>query len=179
MVDMGNDGAVVSAFLYQGERKFLVASSSGHGFIVGEDDCLSNTRKGKQVLNVPAGAEGAVCRPAPQKIDASHMIGVVGDNKKFLVFPASELPEMTRGKGVVLQKFQNGGLSDAKVFSKKEGLTWVDRSGRVQTVDDWKPFVGKRAQAGRIAPKGFPTSKRFGRTFNKNVITRARNITKL
>ena len=89
-------------------------------------------------------------------------LAVVGDNKKFLVFAASELPEMTRGKGVVLQKYHDGGLSDAKLFSKKEGLTWTDRSGRTQTVDDWKYYLGKRAQAGKIAPKGFPTSKKFG-----------------
>ncbi len=157
MVDMGNDDAVISTFIYEGTRKFIVASSSGHGFIVAEKDCLSNTRKGKQILNVPAGAEGAVCRQANGDI-----VGVVGDNKKFLAFPVSELPEMTRGKGVVLQKFHQGGLSDAKVFSKKEGLTWTDRSGRTQTVDDWKAYLGKRAQAGRIAPKGFPTSKKFG-----------------
>ncbi|PQA86431.1 DNA topoisomerase IV subunit A [Hyphococcus luteus] len=162
MVDMGNDDAVVSAFLYEGGRKFLVASSSGHGFIAPEDECLSNTRKGKQVLNVPAGAEAAVCRPAPDEIKKDDMVAVVGDNKKFLVFPADELPEMTRGKGVVLQKYHDGGLSDAKLFSKKEGLTWTDRSGRTQTVEDWKPYLGKRAQAGRIAPKGFPTSKKFG-----------------
>ena len=157
MVDMGNDDAVVAAFLHEGGRKFLVASSSGHGFIAPEDECLSNTRKGKQVLNVPAGAEAAVCR-----IASGDMLAVVGDNKKFLVFPAAELPEMTRGKGVVLQKYQSGGLSDAKLFDKKEGLTWTDRSGRTQTVDDWKTYLGKRAQAGRIAPKGFPTSKKFG-----------------
>ncbi|MEM9014243.1 MAG: DNA topoisomerase IV subunit A [Pseudomonadota bacterium] len=157
MVDMGNDDAVVSAFLYLGDRKFLVASTSGHGFFVSENDCLSNTRKGKQVLNVPAGAEAAVCREA-----VGDMLAVVGENKKFLVFPIGEIPEMSRGKGVVLQKYQKGGLSDAKVFGKKSGLTWTDRSGRVQTIDDWKAFVGKRAQAGRIAPKGFPTSKKFG-----------------
>jgi len=162
MVDMGNDDAVVAAFIYEGGRKFLVASSSGHGFIAPEDECLSNTRKGKQVLNVPAGAEAAVCRPAPTIIGSGDMLAVVGDNKKFLVFPAEELPEMTRGKGVVLQKFQKGGLSDAKLFSKKDGLTWVDRSGRVQSIDGWKSYLGKRAQAGRIAPKGFPTSKKFG-----------------
>ncbi|WDI30540.1 DNA topoisomerase IV subunit A [Hyphococcus flavus] len=162
MVDMGNDDAVVAAFMFKGGRKFLVASSSGHGFIAPEDECLSNTRKGKQVLNVPAGAEAAVCRPAPAKVGKDDMLASVGDNKKFLVFPADELPEMTRGKGVVMQKFQKGGLSDAKLFSKKEGLNWTDRSGRVQTIDDWKSFVGKRAQAGRIAPKGFPTSKKFG-----------------
>jgi len=162
IVDMGNDDAVVTVFLYEGERQFLVASSSGHGFFVAEEDCLSNTRKGKQVLNVPAAAEAAVCRPAPAKISAGDMIASVGDNKKFLVFPAVDLPQMSRGKGVVMQKFQKGGLCDAKLFSKKQGLTWTDRSGRMQTIDDWKPFVGKRAQAGRIAPKGFPTSKKFG-----------------
>ena len=157
MLDMGNDDAVVAAFIYEGARKFIVASSSGHGFIVTEADCLSNTRKGKQILNVPAGAEAAVCRRADGDI-----VAAVGDNKKFLAFPISELPEMSRGKGVVLQKFHQGGLSDAKVFSKKEGLTWTDRSGRTQTVDDWKSYLGKRAQAGRLAPKGFPTSKKFG-----------------
>ncbi|MEZ5897536.1 MAG: DNA gyrase subunit A, partial [Parvularculaceae bacterium] len=157
IVDLGNDQAATAAFLYKGERKFLVASSSGHGFIVKEDDCLSSTRKGKQVLNVSGGAEACVCRPAD-----GDMIASVGDNKKFIVFPAAELPEMSRGKGVVLQKFQSGGLSDAKVFAKKEGLTWVDRSGRVQTIDDWKSFTGKRAQAGRLAPKGFPAIKKFG-----------------
>ncbi len=155
-IDLGNDQSVVAAFLYEGERKFLVASSSGHGFFVKEEDCLATTRKGKQVLNVPTGHEAVVCRPAE-----GDMVATVGDNKKFLVFPAADLPEMTRGKGVVLQKFQKGGLSDAKAFSKKDGLTWIDRSGRVQTVEGWKPFVGKRAQAGKIAPKGFPTSKKF------------------
>jgi len=157
MVDMGNDDAVVAAFIYAGDRKFLLASSSGHGFIAREADCLSNTRKGKQVLNVAAGGEAAVCRPAE-----GDMVASVGENKKFLVFPVADLPEMSRGKGVVLQKFQKGGLSDAKVFSAREGLTWTDRSGRTQTVDDWKGYLGKRAQAGRLAPKGFPAAKTFG-----------------
>ena len=162
MVDMGNDDVVVAAFLFEGGRKILLASSSGHGFIAPEDDCVSNTRKGKQVLNPAADAEAAVCRPFDGEIGKREMLAVVGDNKKFLVFPAAELPEMTRGKGVVLQKYQKGGLSDAKIFNTSEGLTWVDRSGRIQTIEDWKPYVGKRAQAGRIAPKGFPTSKKFG-----------------
>lgn len=156
-IDLGNESAVANAFLFRGARKFIVASSAGHGFVVSEDDCLGTTRKGKQVLNVPADAEACVCRIAD-----GDMIAVIGDNKKFLVFPATELPEMSRGKGVVLQKFQKGGLSDAKVFWKKEGLTWIDRSNRIQTIDGWKPFVGKRAQAGKIAPKGFPASKKFG-----------------
>ena len=155
-IDLANDQTVAAAFLYEGERRFLVASTSGHGFFVKEADCLGTTRKGKQVLNVPAGAEAAVCRPV-----VGDMIAAVGDNKKLLVFQAAELPEMSRGKGVALQKFHTGGLSDATTFGKREGLTWVDKSGRTQTVDRWKDYVGKRAQAGRLAPKGFPTSKRF------------------
>ena len=103
MVDMGNDDGVVTAFVHAGGRKFLVASSSGHGFVAAEDDCLSNTRKGKQVLNVPAGAEAVVCRPA-----AGDMIASIGDNKKFLVFPVADLPEMTRGKGVVNAEISKG-----------------------------------------------------------------------
>ena len=108
-------------------------------------------------LNTSSGAEAIVCRDA-----TGDMVVAVGENKKMLVFPAAELPVMARGKGVLLQKYAQGGLSDAKLFTKKEGITWIDRSGRVQTIDGWKPYVGKRAQAGRIAPKGFPSSKKFG-----------------
>ncbi|MBI1366243.1 MAG: DNA topoisomerase IV subunit A [Alphaproteobacteria bacterium] len=155
-VDLPNDQDIAAAFLYQGGRKLLLASTSGHGFFAPEDDCVATTRKGKQVLNVPAGAEAVVCRPAE-----GDMVASVGDNRKLLVFPASELPEMSRGKGVQLQKFASGGLSDAKTFDKREGLTWIDRSGRTQTVDGWKTCLGKRAQAGRVAPKGFASSKKF------------------
>jgi len=157
MVDLGNDQTATSAFLYNGDRRFLVASTTGHGFIVKEEDCLSSTRKGKQVLNVSDGAEACVCRPVEGDLVAS-----VGDNKKFLIFPLGDLPEMSRGKGVAIQRFQSGGLADAKVFAKKEGLIWVDRSGRQQSIDDWKSYLGKRAQSGRIAPKGFPSNKKFG-----------------
>jgi topoisomerase-4 subunit A len=157
MVDLGNDQTVTAAFLHNGDRRFLVASTSGHGFLVKEEDCLSSTRKGKQVLNVGEGAEACVCRPAE-----GDMVASVGENKKLLVFAIGELPEMARGKGVALQKFHDGGLSDAKTFSKMDGLTWVDRSGRTQTIDDWKSYVGKRAQSGRLAPKGFPSNKKFG-----------------
>lgn len=161
-VDLENDQAITSAFLYEGERNFLVASSSGHGFIVNESDCLATTKKGKQVLNVAAGAEALVCRPCAYDGVEGDMVAVVGDNKKLVIFDRAELPEMARGKGVLLQKFAKGGLSDAKIFNKKQGFLWKDRAGRIQTLEGWKPFVGKRAQAGKIAPKGFPASKKFG-----------------
>ncbi|MEO1015085.1 MAG: DNA topoisomerase IV subunit A [Pseudomonadota bacterium] len=160
MIDLGNDQSVAEAFLQEGDRDFLVASSAGYGFIVAEEDCVANTKKGKQVLNVPAGAEASVCRPAD-----GDLVACVGDNKKLLIFGMNELPKMARGKGVVLQKFQTGGLSDAKAFSAKEGLTATSRTGRVTSVDGWKAHKGKRGQAGKIAPKGFPASKKFGRGF--------------
>ncbi len=157
MIDLENDQTILSVFLSGQDRRFLLASSSGHGFIVEEADIQATTKKGKQVLNTSSGAEAIVCRDA-----TGDMVVAVGENKKMLVFPAAELPVMARGKGVLLQKYAQGGLSDAKLFTKKEGITWIDRSGRVQTIDGWKPYVGKRAQAGRIAPKGFPSSKKFG-----------------
>ncbi|MEO1149817.1 MAG: DNA topoisomerase IV subunit A [Pseudomonadota bacterium] len=162
LIDLENDHAVCALYIYGGERQFLVASSAGHGFVVAEKDCLATTKKGKQVLNVGQGGEAVVCRPAETPDKAGAMVAVVGTNKKFLVFDAADLPKMTRGKGVLLQKYAQGTLSDAKIFHKKEGLTWVDRAGRIQTLEGWKGYVGKRAQAGKIVPKGFPTSRKFG-----------------
>ncbi len=159
VLDLGNDDAILSVFLFQGGRRFLLASSSSHGFIALEDECLATTKKGKQLLNVTVGTEAMVCRTVPEGADR---IAVVGSNKKFLVFGIDELPQMSRGKGVVLQKYAQGSLSDAKAFDSRQGLTWKDRSGRIQTIDNWMEFLGKRAQAGRIAPKGFPSSKNFG-----------------
>ncbi|MEM1395926.1 MAG: DNA topoisomerase IV subunit A [Pseudomonadota bacterium] len=158
MVDLANDQSVAQAFLLEGERTFLVASTAGYGFLVAEEDCVANTKKGKQVLNVSSGAEACVCRPA-----AGDKVAVVGDNKKLLVFPFSELPTMARGKGVLLQKYQRGGLSDAQVFVGRQGLTAVSPSGRTSTIDGWKTHIGKRGQAGKVVPKGFPSSKKFGK----------------
>ncbi len=93
--------------------------------------------------------------------DADH-IATVGENRKLLIFQRSEVPEMTRGKGVRLQKYKDGGLSDAVGFILKEGLTWIDSSGRTLNVTDLKDWVGERAQAGRLPPKGFPRSNKFG-----------------
>lgn len=157
LADLANDQAVAAAFIFQGGRKLLVASTAGYGFLAPEDECVGATRKGKQVLNLSPGAEASVCRPAD-----GERIAVVGDNKKLLIFSISETPEMSRGKGVLLQKYAEGGLSDAKAFSSANGLTWIDRSGRMQAVESWRDYVGKRAQAGKLAPKGFPTSKKFG-----------------
>ena len=126
--------------------------------MVPEEECLANTRKGKQVINVKAPSEALVCRPVAATDDR---IATVGENRKLNIFKLSEVPEMARGKGVRLQKFKDGGLSDAVTFNLKEGLTWLDASGRTWTVTDLKEWIGERAQAGRLPPKGFPKSNKF------------------
>ena len=163
MLDIGNDQGISAMFVYQGERTLLLASTAGHGLFVAETDCLATTKKGKQVLNVAAGVEAVVCRLLENPPDKNDLVASVGSNRKMVIFPAEELPVMTRGKGVQLQKFSSGNLADAKVFSKKEPLSWKDRAGRVQTETKWKPWLGKRAQAGKIVPKGFPRAISFGK----------------
>ena len=150
--------SIVAVFIYQAGAKRLLASTDGDGFIVNEDECLANTRKGKQVLNVKTPAEALVCAAFGETAD--H-VATVGDNRKMLIFKSAELPEMARGKGVRLQKFKDGGLSDAIVFELLEGLTWLDSSGRNWTVTDLAEWIGERAQAGRLPPKGFPKTNRF------------------
>jgi topoisomerase-4 subunit A len=150
---------IVALFVYQPGTKRLIASTDGDGFIVNEDECLANTRKGKQVLNVKTPIEALVCRAIDPGAD--HLASV-GDNRKMLIFKLSEVPEMARGKGVRLQKFKDGGLSDVTTFNWKSGLNWLDSSGRSWTVTDLAEWVGERAQAGRLPPKGFPKNNKFG-----------------
>jgi topoisomerase-4 subunit A len=159
LADMDAVDQIVALFVYQQGAKRLIASTEGDGFIISEDECLATTRKGKQVLNVKAPAEAIVCRQIPAGAD--H-IASVGDNRKFLIFKLSELPEMARGKGVRMQKFKDGGLSDALAFNRKDGLTWLDASGREFSVTDLADWVGERAQAGKLPPKGFPRNNKFG-----------------
>jgi topoisomerase-4 subunit A len=157
-VDMEQEADLVSVFPAVGGRKFLVASREGRGFVVGEDECIANTRKGKQVLNVSMPDEArAVC------VVEGEMVAAIGENRKMLVFSLDQVPEMARGRGVRLQRYKDGGLSDIKTFKAADGLTWTDAAGRVFTLAmkelaDWH---GNRADAGRIAPKGFPRSNKF------------------
>ncbi len=159
MVDMERDQDVVIAFRHQPERKLLIASTAGNGFVVTECDVAANTRKGKQVLNVKGAEEARVCVPA-----SGDRVAVIGTNRKLIIFDRKDLPEMTRGKGVRLQRYKDAEISDACVFSAEAGLTWTDGAGRTHTrtlkeLADWQ---GARAQAGRIAPQGFPRNNRFG-----------------
>ncbi len=156
MVDLPNEAEIVSIFAHQAGRKLLVASSAGDGFVVPEDEVVAQTRSGKQVLNVRGETRAMVCKAV-----SGDAVAVVGENRKVLVFPLSDLPEMTRGKGVRLQKYKDGGLSDATTFSMSEGLNWLDPAGRTRTEADLAEWTGKRASAGRMAPRGFPRDNRF------------------
>ena len=161
MVDMDNDQDIVTAFVHDPKMKRLIASTLGNGFIVPEEAVVANTRKGKQVLNVKLPVEAVVCAPVS---DADDHVAVVGENRKLLLFKLDQLPEMARGKGVRLQRYKDGGIKDAKTFSAASGLTWLDAGGRTHTrsLDELKEFLGERAQAGRVAPRGFPRNGRFG-----------------
>jgi topoisomerase-4 subunit A len=156
LTDMADTDEIAALFLYAPGRKLIVASSSGNGFIVPEDEVIAQTRKGKQVLNVEPGAEAIACVP----VEGDHL-AVIGENHKLLVFPLNQVPEMTRGRGVRLQKYKDGALCDIKSFKLKEGLTWTDTSGRVHQVSELRDYIGERGQAGRLRPKGFPRTNTF------------------
>lgn len=158
MIDLPNDAEIIAARVYNPDEKFLVASDDGRGFIVEAKELLAQTKNGKQVLNVDEGSEARLCTLiAP---DADHL-ATIGTNRKMLVFPLAEVPVMAKGKGVILQKFKDGGLSDAKAFNWKSGLTYASRGGESAPVKDIKLWLGERAQAGRLPPNGFPSKAKF------------------
>lgn len=156
MVDLPNEAEIVELMIYRAGEKLLVASTAGDGFVVPSEEVLAQTRAGKQVLTVRDGVKTALCRRV-----AGDTVAVVGDNRKLLVFPLAELPEMAKGKGVRLQKYKDGGLSDATTFTLAEGLTWKDPAGRTRTEADLAEWAGPRAGAGKMAPRGFPRDNRF------------------
>jgi topoisomerase-4 subunit A len=156
MVDLPNEAGIVDLLIHKPGRKLLVASDAGDGFIVPEEEVIAQTRSGKQVLNLRDPARAVVCRP----VNGDH-VACVGDNRKVLVFALDELPELGRGKGVRLQKYKDGGLSDATTFDLADGLTWRDPAGRTRTESNLEEWMGKRAGTGRMAPRGFPRDNRF------------------
>jgi topoisomerase-4 subunit A len=162
MVDIEDSADSVDLFVHAQDRELLVASTSGYGFIVAEDEVVAMTRKGKQILNVRGDDEAAVVA----LVDGDS-VAVIGENRKLLLFPLKELPEMPRGKGVRLQRYKDGGLKDAKTFTKREGLTYIDSAGRSFTLSsaELRDWWGTRAQAGRLPPRGFPRSGTFGAKF--------------
>jgi len=156
MVDLPNEAQIVDLFIHKPDGKLLVASSAGDGFIVPEAEVVAQTRAGKQVLNVRGETRALVCKPV-----SGDSIAAVGENRKVLVFALEELPEMGRGKGVRMQKYKDGGMSDATTFTRAEGLSWLDPAGRTRTEVDLDEWTGKRATAGRMAPRGFPRDNTF------------------
>ncbi|MFL2779072.1 DNA topoisomerase IV subunit A [uncultured Paracoccus sp.] len=159
MVDLPNEAQVIAMFPWREGAKYLVASRAGDGFIVGAGDILAQTKTGKQVLN----GDALLCRP----VSGDH-VAVVGENRKMLVFPLAELPEMARGKGVRLQRFGKGGglvkadeLVDAICLTLAQGLSWPMTGGKTRTEPDLTEWLGKRGSAGRMAPRGFPRDNRF------------------
>ena len=156
MVDLPNEVQLVDLFIHKPEGKLLLASSAGDGFVVPESEVVAQTRSGKQVLNVRGDVRALVCKTV-----TGDAVAAVGENRKVLVFALDELPEMARGKGVRLQKYKDGGLSDATTFTLADGLSWLDPAGRTRTESDLDEWTGKRASAGRMAPRGFPRDNKF------------------
>jgi topoisomerase-4 subunit A len=158
-IDLEQDAAIVSLFVNKGDRKFLIASTEGQGFVVKEEDCVGNTRKGKQVLNVEMPNEARAIATV-----SGDTVAAIGTNHKMVVFPLDQIPEMGRGRGVRLQKYTSASLSDVAVFDSRQGLTWKDSAGRdhsmtMKELADWR---GNRADAGRLA-HGLPKSNKFNR----------------
>ena len=152
MVDLPNDAAIIDLFPWREGAKYLLASKAGDGFVVNAADILAQTKSGKQALN----GDALLCRP----VTGDHVV-TVGENRKMLVFALDELPDMARGKGVRLQKFKDGGLADATCITLADGLRWQESGGRTRTEPDLTEWVGKRATAGRMAPRGFPRDNKF------------------
>jgi topoisomerase-4 subunit A len=155
MLDFDDKVKIVAIFPHKPGRKRIMASTGGYGFLMLEDDALANRRAGKSVLNVDNG-EALICLEP----EGDHL-AVIGDNGKILIFPLAELPEMTRGKGVKLQNYREGGLRDAMTFDAEAGPAWTDTAGRKREWKDWRDWMGRRTTSGKVAPKGFAASKRF------------------
>jgi topoisomerase-4 subunit A len=159
-IDLEPEVEIVNLLVVRPDMRLLVASSDGRGFIATGEATLAETRKGKQLVNLRTGGKVAVIRPIPAGADA---IAVIGDNRKLLVFALGELPELARGQGVMLQRYRDGGMSDAIAFRLEDGLSWAlgGESGRVRTESDLAPWRAARGAAGRMPPIGFPRSNRF------------------
>ncbi len=155
MVELGADTTIINLFPARG-GEILIVADTGHGFITATDQVMAQTRNGKQVLTLPKGVKAAVARPA-----IGDMVAVVGSNRKLLVFPRDDLPVMGRGRGVMLQRYRDGTLGDARCFNRADGLSWVQSGGRNRTEPDTTPWQGKRGSVGRVAPTGFPRPARF------------------
>jgi topoisomerase IV subunit A len=160
MIDMSEGTGIVGLFPASIGARLMVAASDGKGFLAKVEDVVAETRKGRQVVNVRAGAKLSVVRLVPTTHD---YVAAIGDNRKLVVFPLDEMPEMARGQGVSIQKYRDGGLADALTFRFEEGLSWAmgGESGRTRNEADLTPWRVARGAAGRMPPLGFPRKNRF------------------
>ena len=156
MIDLANDQDLVTLEIHRPDRRFLVASDDGRGFVVNATDVVAQTRSGRQVMNPARGAKATVCISAE-----GDMVAVVGSNRKMLIFKLKEVPELARGKGVILQRYKDGKLAAVKVFNAEDGISWHMNGGRQRTETDLSAWIGKRASAGKPPPTGFPRPPRF------------------
>ena len=155
MIDLDDQVRILSVFAHKAGRLRVLASKAGYGFVMCEDEAFALRKSGKQVLNVPADG-AAFCLEAK-----GEQLALIGDNGKILVFALAELPTMTRGKGVKLQSYREGGLRDGMTFDAEQGAAWIDASGRRRAWAEWREWVGRRGSAGRLAPRGFASNRRF------------------
>ena len=155
MVDLGNNDNIAAMFVFEPKVSYLIASDSGHGFVVDENHIIAQTRNGRKIMNVADGERVMFCK----KIEGD-MVAVVGENRKLLIFPMEEVPTMARGRGVALQKYKDGGLADIQIFKREEGFRFA-RSGGVKTETDLLTWIGHRAQVGKLVPFGFPKNNKF------------------
>ena len=155
MIDLPNEEEIISVFSFRENVKYIIASESGRGFIVKSEDLIAQTKNGKQILNL---------KQEDQAVAITEYLGssvaVIGINRKLLVFESSEIPEMSKGRGVILQKFKDGGISDITSFDPKNGLSWKI-GDKIRIEKELTPWIGKRSQSGRLAPKGFAKSNKF------------------
>ena len=165
LVDLPNEAEIVALFIHKPGQRLLVASSAGDGFVVPEDEVVAQTRAGKQVLNVKAG----ITALRPVTADGDH-VACVGDNRKLVVFNLEEMPVMARGQGVMMQRYRDGGLSDATTFVLAEGLSWQmgGKGDRTRTENEIWQWKVARGAAGRLPPQGFPKDNRFGKIQEKS-----------
>ncbi|MCP5380987.1 MAG: DNA topoisomerase IV subunit A [Kordiimonadaceae bacterium] len=161
MIDLENDEKIVSLTVYKPDSKLIIASEAGRGFMADADKVMASTRNGKQVMNVEDGKNKAALA---RVIEPGHdHVAIVGQNRKLLIFPIDQMPEMTKGRGAILQKYKGGSLGDVISFNIAEGLSWEMRGGKIRTETDLTPWIGKRGQVGRMPPHGFPSNNKFSR----------------
>ena len=155
MIDLGNTDNICEMFVFEPKANYIIASNTGHGFVVDENHLIAQTRNGRKIMNLADNEKAILCR----KI-TGDMVAIIGDNRKLLIFKIEEIPTMARGRGVALQKYKDGGMSDLQIFKEEEGFTYT-RAGGTKTETDLITWLGHRAQVGKLAPFGFPKNNKF------------------